>query len=233
MVKQLLIVDNDDQSDAIDKINNLVKDKPFKINCLQFKVGLPDGNDVIGENGHIDMALVREKYEREFGARRFHLIAFDFQLNDGDGGVDGVSLIKTFNGIGKTRKASKILYSSELTEIVEEYLNDYKNTSNYERAWGKFKTLIKLEIVDFCKREDYEENIVSIIEKISEQEDDFIIEQLRGLKDLNFSAAIEIYEGLNLDEIADKIESGDSESLKFKRKLIELAVAHLAHLNNG
>ncbi|RZK26649.1 MAG: hypothetical protein EOO43_02190 [Flavobacterium sp.] len=204
MIKQLLIIDNDDQSEAIDKINNLVKDKPFKINCVQFNVGLPDGNDVIGENGHIDMKLVREKYEREFGARRFHLIAFDFQLHDGEGGVDGVTLIKSFNGLGKTRKASKILYSSELTEIVEEYLNDYKNTSNYEKAWGKFKTLINLEIVDFCKREDYEAKIVSIIEKISEQEDDFILEQLRGHKDLSFSPAIEIYEGLSLEEIADK-----------------------------
>lgn len=231
MTKQLLIVDNDNQAEAIDKINALVKDRPFKINCQQFLVGLPDGNDVVGNDGRIDMNLVRQKFENEFSARRFHLIAFDFKLNEPEGGVDGVTLIQQFNSLGKTRKAKKLLYSSELTEIVEEYLNDYNRNSNFDRTWGKFKTLINLEILDFCKREDYEQKIVNCIEKISEQEDDFILEGLRGHKDLLFNPAIEIYEGLSLDEIADKIESSDPEALKFKRKLIELAVAHLSHLH--
>jgi hypothetical protein len=233
MTKQLLIVDNDDQSEAIDKINSLVKDKQFKIECTQFNVGLPDGNDVVGENGRIDMRLVKEKYERDFGARRFHLIAFDFKLNEPEDGIDGVALIKSFNGYPKTTKAKKILYSSELTEIVQGYLDDYKANSNYEKVWDKFKTLINLEILDFCKREDYEKKIVGYIEKIVEKEDDFILDKLRGNKDLLFNPSIEIYQGMNFDQIADKIESNDFDSPKFRKNLIELAIANLSHLNNG
>lgn len=236
MIKQLLIVDNDDQSEAIDKIKGLVRDKPFKIECTQFNVGLPDGNDVIGENGRIDMKLVREKYEREIGARRFHLIAFDFKLNEPEGvegEVDGVTLIKSFNGFPKTLKAKKILYSSELTEIVQGYLDDYKANAHYETAWNKFKTLINLEILDFCKREDYENKIVGYIEKIIEKEDDFLLDKLRGNKDLIFIPAIEVYEGLSFDEIADKIELNDPEAIKFRKKLIELAISNLSHLKNG
>ena len=232
MAKQLLIIDNDDQSDAIDKIEKIAKLKGVDINCLQFNVGLPDGNDVINEDGRIDMDLVRAKYEKEFGSRRFHAIAFDFKLNEPIGGVDGIELLKYFNSLEKTRKAKKILYSSELTEIVEEYLNNYKTTSNYEEAWSNFKTLINLEILGFHKKEEYEERIVQHMGKINDMEEDFIVEELRSNGNLSFNPAIEIYEGLTFDEIADRIESGESQSLKFKRKLIELAIAHLAYLKN-
>ncbi|MBW7941594.1 MAG: hypothetical protein H3C64_04165 [Candidatus Kuenenia stuttgartiensis] len=230
MVKQLLIIDNDDQSAAIERIHAAARTKPFTVNCTQFNVGLPDGNDVVDANGKIDMALVREKYEREFGSRKFHLIAFDFKLNDTT--VDGVTLIKQFNSIGKTRKASKMLYSSELTEIVQEYLNEYRDKSDYDSAWGKFKTLINLEILDFCKREDYESKAVQFLDKISENDNDIILGELRGSKDLFFNAAIEVYNGLTLDEIADKIEGGDPEVPKFKKKLIELAIANLSELKD-
>lgn len=231
MTKQLLIVDNEDQSDAIDKINSIVKNKPFSINCLQFNVGLPDGNDVISADGRIDMELVRKKYEKEFGFRRFHLIAFDFKLNDPN--VDGVTIIKQFNAIGKTRKAKKILYSSELSEIVQDYLDGFRVNIDYEDTWSKFKTLINIEILDFCKKEDYEAKAVSLIEKISEQEDDFILEELRAHRELFFNNAIEVFQDLSFDQIADKIENHDSEAVKFKRKLIQLAIAQLAQLKNG
>ncbi|MDQ3192756.1 MAG: hypothetical protein M3Q58_14270 [Bacteroidota bacterium] len=232
MAKQLLIIDNDDQSDAIDKIKKIAKEKGVDINCLQFNVGLPDGNDVIDKDGRIDMELVRDSFESLYGSRRFHAIAFDFRLNEPVGGIDGIKLLEYFNTLEKTKKAKKILYSSELTEIVEEYLNNYKATSNYEEAWSKFRTLINIEILGFHKKEEYEEKIVQYIGKINDTEEDFIVEELRSNKDLSFNPSIEIYEGLTFDEIGDRIESGDSQSLKFKRKLIELAFAHLAFLKN-
>jgi hypothetical protein len=232
MAKQLLIIDNDDQSDAIDKINKIAKEKGIDINCLQFNVGLPDGNDVIDQSGRIDMALVREKFENLYGSRRFHAIAFDFRLNEPVGGIDGIELLKYFNLLEKTRKAKKILYSSELTEIVEEYLNNYRTTSNYEEAWSNFKTLINLEILGFHKKEEYEEKVIQYMGKINDSEEDFIVEELRSNKGLSFNPSIEIYEGLTFDEIADRIESGDSQSMKFKRKLLELAIANLAYLKN-
>ena len=209
MAKQLLIIDNDDQSEAIDKINNLVKTKSFEIECHQFLVGLPDGNDVVDSDGRIDMKLVREKFQNEYGARRFHLMAFDVKLNDPDDGVDGVELIRSFNGLPQSSKTRKLLYSSELAEIVQGYLDHYKTTSNYDRAWEKFKTLINLEILDFCQREEYEKKIVHYIEKVIETENDYILDKLRGNQDLYFTPAIEIFQGLTLGQIADKIDSKD------------------------
>ncbi|WP_294670595.1 hypothetical protein [uncultured Fluviicola sp.] len=234
-MKTLLIIDNDDQTEAIDKINSIAQRFNLGINCIQFNVGLPDGNDVVNEQGRIDLNLVMEKFEREYSSRRFHMIAFDFKLNEPEeekNFVDGVSLIKRFNSLHRLKNSKKILYSSELNEIVETYLNDYRDTSDFESAWGKFKTLINLEIVDFCKREDYEEKVVEHIKKVHDQGDDFLIEELKGNGDLKLNAAVDVYEGLTLNQIAKKIEEDDNLSESFKKKILALTIAHLSHLDN-
>lgn len=231
MTRQLLIVDNDDQSEAIDKINKLAKAGAIDINCQQLLVGLPDGNDVIGDNGRIDISKVKAKFEREYGSRRFHLIVFDFKLNDPDGAVDGIELIRQFNALPKTTKAKKMLYSSELDEIVGQYLEEYKDEkSNFESSWLKFKTLINLDIVDFCKRDDYEGKVIEFIKKATESGEDYLLAALRANNDLKFNPAIEVFKGLTLDQIADKLELGHSLSENFKKQLIELAIAKFAIL---
>ena len=70
------------------------------------------------------------------------------------------------------------------------------------------------------------------IEKIGEKEDDFIVDELIGNKDLLFNPALEIYEGLNFEQIAEKISRNDSLSMPFKKKLIQLAVSHFSILEN-
>lgn len=230
MVKKLLLIDNEDQTETIKTINDLAKKKNFAIECHPFYIGLPAGGDVVGEDGKIIIKKVKEKYEQEFGSTRFHLIAFDFNLNDND--VDGVEIIRQFNSMPKTMKVKKILFSFELTEIVQGYLDEYKEKENYDKAWNSFKTLINLEILDFAKREDIEKKVVDYIQKIGDKEDDFIVDELLGNKDLLFNPVIEIYDGLNFEQIAEKILANDSLSMPFKRKLIQLAVSYFSMLEN-
>lgn len=230
MSKNLLIIDNEDLTGTISEIEKLSRTKGISIECFPLYIGLPDGNDVINESGEIDIKLVKNKFNDKYGTIRFHMVASDFKLNDEN--IDGVEIIRQFNNITNTKKASKILYSSELIEIVQEYLDSYKKKSDFDKSWNSFKTLIKLTILDFSKREDVEKNIVNFIEKISEQEDDFIIDQLLGNKDLRFNPSIEIYDGLSFNQIAEKISKNDPSSLTFKKKLIELAISHFGYLEN-
>jgi hypothetical protein len=230
MAKRLLIVDNDDLTETISEIEKLAKAKRISIECFPLLIGLPDGNEVI-EDGKISIALVKEKLASEYGSLRFHMIASDFRLNDEH--VDGVEILRQFGAITNTRKAKRILYSAELEEIVQEYLDGYKNQQkNFQDSWDSFRTLIKLEILDFTKRENVEQSIVDAIARISEQEDDFILEELLANKDLRFNSTIEIYEGLTFGEIADKICGNDSLSLNLKKKIIQMTISHLAHLEN-
>lgn len=231
MAKRLLIIDNDDLTESIEKINSISKKKNLNIECYPLLIGLPDGNDVVDENGKISQELVLKKFQEKYGTIRFHMIASDFKLNDEN--IDGVDIIRKFNNIRNTARASKILYSSELEEIVQKYLDDYKEEKkDFESSWASFKTLIKLNILDFIKREVIEENIINYIEKISEQEDDFILDELLDNSDLIFNPILEIYEGLTFAEIADKILANDSQSVKFKKKLIQLAISKIGYLKN-
>lgn len=231
MTKRLLIIDNDDLTESIQTINDLAKKKNVKVECFPFHIGLPDGNDVINENGKIDFNLVLAKFKEKFGLMRFHMMASDFKLNDEL--IDGVEVLRRFQDLPNIKKANKILYSSELEEIVQKYLDDYKEgTKNFQDSWASFRTLIKLNIIDFSKREDIEKNIVNYIEKINEDDDDFILEELFSNSDLTFNPSMEIYEGLTFQEVAEKILNNDSQSENFKRKLIHLAISNISYLQN-
>lgn len=227
---RLLIVDNDDQTEGIDEIQSLCKSKSFTIECHQFNVGLPDGRDVLDDEGKIDMKKVRLKFEKMYGRYRFHMIIFDFKLNDDF--VDGLTIIKALQGFNITKKAKKMLYSSELDNIVQGYLDRYKdNDSSFDATWSKFKMLIKLDIIDFCKREVYENKVVEYIPKVIEDENDYIVDELRSHPDLKFNNSISTYRGHNLKEIGDLINKKDSSSDNFKRELIQMAIAEMAERN--
>lgn len=231
MAKRILLIDNDDLTESIKTLNDIATKKNVAIECYPLLIGLPDGNDVVDKDGKIDINLVLGKFDKLYGTLRFHLIASDFKLNDEK--IDGVEIIRRFNAVTNTQKASKILYSSELEEIVQKYLDDYKDeVKNFQESWLSFKTLIKLNILDFTKREIIEETIINYLDKISEQEDDFIVDELFSNPDLTFNPSIEIFENKPFKEIAERITSNDSQSVKFKKRLIQLAVSHFSFLKN-
>lgn len=231
MAKKLLIIDNEDLTETKEQLEGLAKKEGFAIEVSTFHIGLPDGNSVVNDQGIIDLNLVKEKFLKEFGFKKFQMVASDFRL--GDDITDGMHIINFFNGLPNTKNAQKILYSSEIDEVIQQYLDDYKDErADYDETWKKFKILFKLKIVDFSKREDIEIKIVSYLKKNTDQADDFIIEFLLENGGLKFLPIFEIYEDLDLKSIAEKITSADSQSLKFKRKLIELGIAGLLKLDD-
>lgn len=232
MAKNLLLIDNEDLTETINELDEHAKKKGIALNCYPLYIGLPDGNDVIdNENGKIDLKLVKQKFEENYGAIRFHMVASDFNLSDDI--IDGTSIIKHFNNISNTSKAKKILYSSELEEIVQGYLNDHKKEKkSFDETWDKFKTLIKIDIIDFAKREEIEAKIIAYIEKVEDDSNDFIVENLLENGDLQFKELLEIYKGTNLSDIAAKITSNDYQASNFKKKLIELAISEMIELKD-
>lgn len=229
MKYQLLIIDNDDQKEGIEKILQLVKQKPFTIECHQFNVGLPDGNQVIDEHGRISKKLIIDKFNETYSQRKFHMVICDFKLSDPD--IDGIDVVKIFNSLSGTRKAKKLLYSSELNQIVQEYLDDYKKNESFDEAWGKFKALINLEIIDFTKREEYEKRVVESIHKVVEVDNVNIVDILRDHKDLKFNDSIKTYAGMTFGDIAELIEKKDSNSINFQKELMNAAITLISNIS--
>ena len=123
MAKKLLIIDNEDLSETMSAIENLARNKGFAVKCYPLYVGLPDGNDVVDENGKIKIPLVYEKLHGLYGNTRFHLVASDFNLND-ENGIDGIKVLNSLNSQVNTKNSKRILYSSQLIDIVEDYLKN-------------------------------------------------------------------------------------------------------------
>jgi hypothetical protein len=222
----LLIIDNEDQSDAIEAIHEKVKDKNFTIECFQFNVGLPAGGNVINTaSGKIKKSLIISEYNKKYGSRRFDMVAFDYNLEDEN--IFGIDVIKTFNGLPKTSRSKKIMYSAELTSVVQEQLEKYKEGSPYDPVWNKFKTLIQIEIMDFCEREHYEDKIIDLISKTEPDKTMNLIIKLRASSDLSFNNTIHTYSDKNFGEIADLIEMNDPLSEKFLNEYYELSLAIL------
>jgi hypothetical protein len=230
MTKKLLLIDNEDLSETILTIEKLSKEKGFKVICFPLYVGLPHGNEVVDKSGFISIPLVYARLKELYGNTRFHLIASDFNLEDPN--IDGVKILSSLNSQINAKNSKRILYSSQLIDIVEDYLKLYKEKNDFDGAWQKFKSLIRLDILDFLLRDDMEKNIIDKLDKIIEQEDDFILEELLANSDLKFNPAMEIYENNTFEEIANKILFNDSLSVKFKKRLIQLAVSHFGFLDN-
>lgn len=231
MAKNLLIIDNEGLSETVREIKDLCTRKNFAVECYPFYIGLPEGNNVINNEGKIDIELIKREFTNKYGSIRFHMVASDFVLNDEK--IDGTNIINLFNNFPNTKKSKKILYSSEIDEIIESYLNKYKEgAADFENTWENFKTLIRIEIIDFVKRDAIEKKIADNIEKVEDDSDDFIMENLLANSDLKFKKLLEIYEGKTFSEIATLIKQEDSQSVNFKKKLIEYSIANLSELND-
>jgi len=222
----LLIVDNEDQTDAIEEIYKLVQNKNFTIECFQFNVGLPDGRNVVNpDSGLIEKHQIIKEFNKMYLNRRFDMIAFDYNLDDEK--IFGTDVIKTFNGIAKTSRAKKVMYSAELVNIVQEVLEKYKEDQQFDPAWKSFKTLIQIEIMDFCQRDTYEKNIVNLISKSEVDKLNSLIDLLRGSADLSFNDSIKTYSDKTFGEIADLIETNDSLSEKFLEEYFQMSNSSL------
>jgi len=230
MEKKLLIIDNEDLTEIIEEIAEIAKKKNIKISCFPLYVGLPEGNDTVDENGRISTKLVHEKINREYGDIRFHLVASDFDFNEKDA-FDGVKMLSLLDSIRNTRKSHRLLYSSLLNDIVQEYLDLYLKNKDFDEVWKKFKILIKLNIIDFVVRDDVEKIIVDSIEKLFSNDNDLIIEELLGKPHLKFNKHLDFFENKTFEEIAQILCSDEALSEKFKKKLFEKSFAFLTDIN--
>jgi hypothetical protein len=140
----------------------------------------------------------------------------------------GIDVIRIFNSLPKTSRSKKIMYSAELTGIVQEQLENYKKgKSAYDTVWKVFKSLIDIEIMDFCERDNYEDKIVSLISKTEPDKIEKLITKLRGSSDLTFNDTIKTYSDKNFGEIADLIEENHILTEKFLNEYYDLSLAIL------
>lgn len=229
--KYCLLIDNEDQTTSIENIKREANLKRIEVECHQFNIGSPEREDLL-TNNEIDLEKVKKKFNEEFKNIAFDIIAFDWDLDDSK--IDGIELIRQFNHLGIRKSSPKILYSGLLRERIQTYCDDYKKEKiDFNELWNKLNTLIKLNIVDFVKRDNYEKDIVNFLSKEEFNSDIFISKELQKFSHLSFQGLYEQFKGMTLGEIAEIIDTDKTRGINFKKEIIEMAISHMIELNDN
>ena len=227
MVKKCIIIDNEDQSEEIEKLVRDAQKKGIAIECEQFNVGSTFDTDLLTD-GKIDVNKVIVEYKKRYNGQTFHLAAFDWDLSDDD--IDGVELMRQLTHNKIFRNTPKLLYSGLLEEKLSSKIDDFKNNNlSKKELLDRIKTLINADIKGFVARENYDSDIIRILERTDETLDLIIEEELNKFPDLIFANKFvsQNFRGKTFQEIAGILEEHDHLRNEFKKEIIQQVISHL------
>lgn len=227
MIKRCIIIDNDDQAEEIKKLIRDAQVKGITIECEQFNVGSTFDNDLLSE-GAIDIEKVITQYRRRFKGQTFHLAAFDWDLSDDK--IDGVELMRLLSYHKIFRSTPKLLYSGLLEDKLSAKIDEFKNGGvTKKELLDRIKTLINADIKGFVARENYDVDIIRVLEGTDETLDLVIEQELGKFPEFVFSNRFtnKNFNTKTFAEIAEILERHDGLRNEFKKEIIQQVLAYL------
>ena len=224
--KYLILVDEKPQIDTLAKIKNVLKDDGIDLiykefNPTDYLLRLIDGNIGFDKDKFIQ-DIINLGYFKSLDS-----IVCDYNLiNDV---INGFEIIKIIKEINTTYKKQIILYSAQIEEVISNVLT---KSTTFEDQKNNLTSLINCNI-EFIKREGYDQEVIKNIKK--EKGFDFEEELIKWFykrdKDV-FNYLFPKYQGKSFGEIATELEGKTSDSIDFKKELIEQIVAYLSTIND-
>lgn len=234
--RSCLIIDNEDQSDEIEK---LVRDAGFSgilLDCQQFNVGSTSNPEFL-TGGLIDIKKVIEEFKRKFKNKYFDIVAFDWDLEDED--ITGVELIRHFTSSKILKFSPKIVYSGVidevLTKIVEESLDIVKTRGGAQKpvlkqiGLTKIKSLIKNGVLEYLDRGSRDAMILKFLKENLQSTELIISQVLRKHPEFKFENNFvnTKFNGKTFQELADVLENAELLGTEFKREIIQQVISYL------
>lgn len=227
MTKRILIIDNEPQSEEIEKMIRDAHNSGIELECDQYNVGSTEETDLL-DNGLLNIEKVIQEYKKRYTGKSYSLIACDWDLNDDK--IDGIELLRQFSANNIWKHTPKMLYSGLLDEKLNEKLESYKSGKlTKDRLRSHIKLLINSDLRGFHKREDYDKHIISFLKDEEETLDLVVEDLLLKFPELKFKGAWEhhSFSGKTFEEVARIISSDEHLHKLFKRELIEECMAYL------
>lgn len=228
--KTVLVIDDNDQKNLLDRIANLARQNGINMIYKQLNVGSPNEPDLLTD-GNIDVSKVKAVYKDRFKNKGivFNMILCDWNLSDEF--IDGAELIRRMGNECFKEDTPKILYSSLLREKLEEQLNKYDKDNNdaKESVIKYIISLINGNYKAFVARENLQSAVLGHLMD-SENIDFLLADALNRYPD----QVMAVGHGHNLDgrsfaEVARMIENDEKISYDFKRDIIQEVVQYLTH----
>jgi len=220
-MKNCLIIDNEDQTEEIEKLIRDAKHDGIDLTCEQFRIGDPEYVEVLTK-GAIDISKVLAEYRRRFNGVVFHLVAFDYQLEDV---INGVELIRQLKANRIFRTTPIIVYSGLMDEILLTIIKD----ETKDNAVTRIKALVKNGVLDYLERDNRDFEIRKFFKTNIESTDLIIEEELKKFPELIFEQNFinEKLKDKTFIEIAEFLEANDQIRNEFKKEIIQQTIAYL------
>lgn len=142
--------------------------------------------------------------------------------------VTGYDIIKIIRELGYNKNKQIILYSAEIGGVIKSIL---LSDDNFEKQKEALVNLVENNI-DFINRPGYDQEVIKAIKK--NPEFDFESELIKWFHNRNndtFNYLFPKYQGKSFGEIAIELESKSTDSIQFKKDLIEQIIAYLVTIN--
>lgn len=220
MRKKCFIIDDDDQSEEIEKISALCLRKGISADFTPIN---PSDKEFFDANRKFNSQLFNEVLIRKI--RKATLVACDYGLGTQ---IDGLKVARTIRANNKLCRI--VLYSGKLSQIIKEVIGNDREDGQ-EIVMTRIKDLVHANISDFIDRTEYSQAVVNQLSTISA--DQKLASLLETYPNLQFVAGEILFDGMTFGDIAEKIREGTSQSEQILDRLLELLIAYVAKLNNS
>jgi len=237
MIKRsCLIIDNEDQTEEIEKLVRDAKNQGIDLDCKQFEVGKTSYREVLS-SGKIDLQKVENEFKKRYKNIVFDIIAFDYELDDED--INGVELLRDFNKKKIFKYSPKLVYSgvldNVLKDIIEPSLDILKLTNKPDRAiikqdgLVKIKSLIRHRVFEYLDRDNRDAIIIKFLKEEIQSTELIVTQALRMYPDFIFENNFvnDKFNGKTYEEIANFLEGDDTIGSEFKREIILQVISYL------
>lgn len=236
MIKRsCLIIDNEDQTEEVEKLIRDAKHKGIELDCHQFNVGNTAYSDILTD-GYIDIEKVCQEFRNKFKDKYFDIVAFDWDLEDDH--ITGVELIRQFTSNKIARYSPKIVYSGVLDDVIKDIIQEnldlvkVKDTFKpviKDKAITKIKSLVRNRVFDYLDRGNRDPMILKFLSEEIQSTELIIVQVLEKYPELIFDNNFvnEKFNGKTFQEIAYFLKNNDSMANEFKREIIQQVIAYL------
>lgn len=236
MIKRTcLIIDNEDQTEEIEKLVRDAENSGIHLDCHQFNVGNTGYSDILTE-GLIDITKVVSEYRKKFQNQYFDIIAFDWDLEDEN--ITGVELIRKFTENKIAKLSPKLVYSGVLDDVIKKIIQENLELKNVagkfnpiikDGAISKIKSLVRNRVFEYLDRGQRDPMILKFLKEDIQSTELIIVQTLNQFPNFRFNNKFvnEKFRGKTFQEIASYLDTDDLQGTEFKREIIEQVIAYL------
>ncbi len=220
--RSCLIIDNEDQSEEIEKLVRDANDIGIKLECYQLNIGLTSFIEVL-TNNLIDKDKVVKVFKERFGRRNFNVVAFDYNLDDTN--IKGTDLIRIFNHYNLLKKSPKMVYSGLLDDVLKDIIRD----SNLDKAVAKIKSMVRNKVIDYLDRDNRDPQILKFLKEDPVSSELFVSDILNTHPDLIFenNFVSDKFVGKTYSQVAEMLDKDITLDNEFKKEIIEQVISYL------